>query len=122
MILQAIRSFLSHRRSLPVPAMVRRRLQPMWFDIKGHAHIRPETIARLEHLHSLGFLYREQLEGASAECCELLGVDPDYDTFEANMAKDVVEHGTDVATVIEHLVDRRKREADSEQFSQQGDG
>lgn len=118
MIIQSIRRLVAGKRSQPAPVMVRRPIKPMWFDRSGHAHIRPETIARLEHLHSLGFLYREQLEGAAAECCELLGIDPDYDTLEANWCKDIVEHGSEVSTVIGYLLDRRKREAGSDYYSQ----
>lgn len=118
MILQAIRRLLATRSSFPVPAMVRRPLKPMWVDPDGIAHIRPEMIRRLEHLHSLGTYYRERMEAAEFECCELLGCDPEADCNESDWAREIVAFGIEVPIAIGRIEKLRAEEQDSKYYSQ----
>lgn len=85
--------------------------RPLEFGDGGLEALHMETLARLEHLYSLGVYYREQMEAAEAECCELMGFDPEYDSIESGWAREIVAFGVPVSTTIERIDDLRREES-----------
>lgn len=83
-------------------------IRPLEFGPNGLERIHMEALNRLQHLHSLGCHYRDQMEAAAEECCLLLGIDPELDTSEAHWAQDIVWNGMDPSVVI-RIIDENRR-------------
>ena len=98
-----------HRAAQTKPAFTGRPLPPIRIGADGCIDLNTATTQRLEHLHSLGYLYREQLEAAEAECCELFGIDPNSPSIEADLCRQIITNGMHVPKVIELIADRRRQ-------------
>lgn len=102
-MLRHLTTWLKQRRArrfhLPVV-----RTFPMPLDCDSHEIARNmAAIERLEHLYTLGHLYREQMEAAADECVYLLGIDPETNTDEADIAREIVLMGADVQEAIQRI-------------------
>lgn len=62
-----------------------------------------DKIKRLQRLATTAAHYREQMEGLAAECCQVMGVDPESETVERDWFDEIVFHGTDPADVYSRL-------------------
>lgn len=92
----------------PVDMQIRHQPSPLIFSPRGLEFHNERTIARIEHLHSLGVHYREQIEAAECECAELMGLDPMEGTYESEMARDIVGVGLQVPVVIQAIIKHRR--------------
>ena len=68
-------------------------------------------LAELQRLRILGAHYREQMAGAAAQCCELLGVDPDDDSVMRDWCDEIVLHGADPQMAIDRIHKHRQEVA-----------
>jgi len=66
---------------------------------------------RLTHIHARAKLMRNELEAMAAECCMILGVDPDRDSYERDLCNEIVLHGFEPETVIQKLKELRSESA-----------
>lgn len=92
-------------RSLPMPLTLAAK----------NIRVNMESIERLEHLHSLGFMYREHLEAAANEAVYLLGLDPAMDGSCEDIARSIVLDGVELTEAIEHInniIEHRKARRD----------
>ena len=63
---------------------------------------------RLQQIHDHATHYRDQMDGLATEACELLGVNPDVDCDERDIAYELVDHGTSVSDVLKQLSEHRQ--------------
>lgn len=49
---------------------------------------------RLRHLHAKAKQLYDQLDAMAGECCELMGVDPESNSNDADRCRDIIFHGT----------------------------
>jgi hypothetical protein len=69
----------------------------------GARFVTASQMAQLQHHLTVGIYYREQVEAAAAECCRILGVNPNSDSVERDWASEIVLCGTDPQIVIEKI-------------------
>lgn len=67
-----------------------------------------QTLDRLTHLHARGSLLRNELEAMAAECCTLLGVDPESESIDRDWCDEIVFHGTAPTLVIQRIEANRE--------------
>lgn len=84
-------------------------VQPIEFVSTNTVRFTMATLQRLEDLHNRGAWMREQQEAAAAECCELLGVDPDGGGYETDIASEIIYMGMPVGTALDHIIKNRER-------------
>lgn len=61
------------------------------------------VIARLDQISRIRRHYMDQLDAMAAECCTLLGVDPDQDSKAADFARSIVDSGEDVDFAVSRV-------------------
>lgn len=62
-----------------------------------------DRLHRLQQIRAKGGWHREQLEALVHECCDVLGVDDDNDSYQRNLCEEVVYCNRDPLTVIRTL-------------------
>lgn len=67
-----------------------------------------QTIDRLTHLQIRSSLLRNELEAMAAECCKLLGVDPESESIDRDWCDEIVFHGTAPILVIQRIEANRE--------------
>lgn len=83
---------------------------------QGELRFHFETVERLESLRMLGHYHREQLEAIGDECCALMGFDPERESVEADICREIADSGLSVSDCFEKLceIHRNKEEADAD--------
>jgi len=70
------------------------------------------SIERLKQISNLRRHYADQLDGMASECCALFRVDCDH-SYEADLARSIVDHVADVDSVVaKMMIAKANRELD----------
>lgn len=66
-----------------------------------------QSIKRVRQCHERGFHFREQIEALIAECCQLLGIDPECCSNDRDLVAEIVTDGRSPDEVLRILHNRR---------------
>lgn len=99
---------LFRKRRVEPPVNVTRQYEPVQYLGKGAVGFRIDTIQRLEDIANKAAQLREQQEALAAECCELLGCDPDGQELDTDYATEIVYMGLPIGQAFDSIIQYRE--------------